>query len=56
MKKKQESDKGVKNYERILQTVPIILRDTLEALWIKELAPEINTKDEWKMRELTIKL
>ena len=28
-KKKQESDKRVKNYERILQTVPIILRDTL---------------------------
>ena len=27
---------------------------TLEALWIRELAPEINTKDEWKMRELTI--
>ena len=29
MKKKQESDKRVKNYERILQTVPIILRCTL---------------------------
>ncbi len=29
---------------------------TLEALWIKELAPKINTKDEWKSRELTIRL
>ena len=29
---------------------------TLEALWIKELSPSINTKEEWKSRELTIKL
>ena len=29
---------------------------TLEALWIKELAPKINTKDEYKQRELTIRL
>ena len=29
---------------------------TLEALWIRELDPKINTKDEYKMKELTIKL
>ena len=29
---------------------------TLEALWIRELNPKINTKDEYKMKELTIKL
>ena len=29
---------------------------TLEALWIRELKPEINTKDEYRSRELTIKL
>ena len=28
---------------------------TLEALWIRELRPEINTKDEWRSRELSIK-
>ena len=29
---------------------------TLEALWIRELDPTINTKDEYKTKELTIKL
>ena len=29
---------------------------TLEALFIRELKPRINTKDEWKSRELKIKL
>ena len=29
---------------------------TLEALWIKELKPSINTKDEYKSRELLIRL
>ena len=29
---------------------------TLEALWIRELKPVINTKDEFRSRELTIKL
>ena len=29
---------------------------TLEALWIRQLKPSINTKDEFKSRELTIKL
>ena len=29
---------------------------TLEALWIKELKPEINTKDEYRSRTLTIKI
>ena len=29
---------------------------TLEALWIRELDPQINTKDEYKTKELTIKL
>ena len=29
---------------------------TLEALWIREINPELNTKDEFKSRELTIKL
>ena len=29
---------------------------TLEALWIKELKPAINTKEEWRSRTLTIKL
>ena len=29
---------------------------TLEALWIKELAPKINTKEEYKQKELTIML
>ena len=29
---------------------------TLEALWIREIKPKINTKDEYKSRELTIKL
>ena len=28
---------------------------TLEALWIKELGPEINTKDEYRSKTLTIK-
>ena len=29
---------------------------TLEALYIRELRPTINTKDEWKRKELTIKI
>ena len=29
---------------------------TLEALWIRELDPKINTKDEYKRKELTIML
>ena len=29
---------------------------TLEALWIQELEPTINTKDEYKSRTLSIKL
>ena len=29
---------------------------TLEALYIREHRPEINTKDEWKSKELTIKI
>ena len=29
---------------------------TLEALWIKELQPDINTRDEYRSRALTIKL
>ena len=29
---------------------------TLEALYIKEVKPAINTKEEWKSRELKIKL
>ena len=29
---------------------------TLEALYIQELEPEINTKDEWRSRTLTIKI
>ena len=29
---------------------------TLEALWIRELDPKINTKDEYKQKELTIRL
>ena len=29
---------------------------TLEALWQEELRPKINTKEEWRSRELTIKL
>ena len=28
---------------------------TLEALWIREIKPDINTKDEYRSRELTIK-
>ena len=28
---------------------------TLEAIWIRELAPSINTKDEFRSRELTIR-
>ena len=28
----------------------------LEALWVRELDPKINTKDEYKTKELTIKL
>ena len=30
--------------------------ETLEALWQRELKPQINTKDEFRKRELTIKL
>jgi hypothetical protein len=30
--------------------------ETLEALWQDELRPTINTKEEWRSRELTIKL
>ena len=29
---------------------------TLEALWIREVKPELNTKDEFRSRQLTIKL
>ena len=29
---------------------------THEALWIREIKPSINTKDEYKRRELTIRL
>ena len=29
---------------------------TLEALWIREVKPQLNTKDEFRSRELTIKL
>ena len=29
---------------------------TLEALFIQELEPKINTKDEWRSRTLTIKI
>ena len=29
---------------------------TLEALYIRELMPTINTKDEWKSKELTINI
>ena len=29
---------------------------TLEALWIRQLKPEINVRDEWKSRELVIKI
>ena len=29
---------------------------TLEALWIREIKPSINTKDEFRSRELTIKI
>ena len=29
---------------------------TLEALWIRDIKPCINTKDEFKSRELTIKI
>ena len=29
---------------------------TLEALHIRERKPKLNTKDEWRSRELTIKL
>ena len=28
---------------------------TVEALWIRDLRPTINTKDEWRSRELTIR-
>ena len=28
---------------------------TLEAIWIRELAPSINTKDEFRLRELTVR-
>ena len=30
--------------------------ETLEALWIEELKPQINTKEEYKQRQLTIRL
>ena len=30
--------------------------ETLEALYIREIKPEINTKDEWRSKELVIKL
>jgi len=30
--------------------------ETLEALWIEELKPKINTKEEYKQRQLTIRL
>ena len=30
--------------------------ETLEALWIEELKPKINTKEEYKQRQLTMRL
>ena len=32
----------------------IAFLETLEALYIREINPELNTKDEWRSRELTI--
>ena len=41
----------------VLQSTRILVYlMTLEALWIREIKPKINTKDEYKSRELTIKL
>ena len=34
----------------------MVFLETLEALWQHEVKPTINTKDEYKRRELTIKL
>ena len=36
------------------RSIPFL--ETLEALWQRELKPLINTKDEYKSRELTIRL
>ena len=37
-------------------TRSVTLLETLEALWIEELKPGINTKEEYKQRHLTIRL
>ena len=34
----------------------VVFLETLEALWIEELKPRINTKEEYKQRSLTIRL
>ena len=35
-------------------TRSVAFLETLEALYIREIKPEINTKDEYRSRELTI--
>ena len=47
-----------KNDVSILQPITRILAflETLEALWQREIYPSINTKDEYRIREVTIKL
>jgi hypothetical protein len=34
----------------------VVYLETLEALWIEEIKPKINTKEEYKQRSLTIRL
>ena len=44
----------VKILQSTCKSIPYL--ETLEALWQRELKPQINTKDEFRKRELTIKL
>ena len=37
-------------------TRSVVFLETMEALWIEELKPSINTKEEYKQRSLTIRL
>ena len=51
----------VKGQENDMDILSITLKGevhlfTLEALWIRHLKPEINVRDEWRSRELVIKI
>ena len=47
----------LENTEFLAATIKnVVFLETLEALWIEELKPSINTREEYKQRSLTIRL